>query len=58
MAVIINEFEVVVDSPEEQPAQAAAPAEQGPGAGPALTPQDIRDVLRHQMERRARLRAH
>jgi hypothetical protein len=56
MAVIINEFEVVVDSPEEQPAQETAPAEQGPA--PSLTPQDIRDVLRHQMERRARLRAH
>lgn len=56
MAVIINEFEVVVDSPEEQPAQEAAPAEQAPT--PALTPQDLRDVLCHQMERRARLRAH
>ena len=52
MAVVINEFEVVVEPPpapsssDEQPAPAAAP-----------TPQDIEQVVRRQMERAARVRA-
>ncbi len=51
MAVVINDFEVVVEPPPapdsgEQPAQAAAP-----------TPQEIEQVVRRQMERAARVRA-
>ena len=52
MAVVINDFEVVVEPPPpppdsgEQPAQAAAP-----------TPQDIEQVVRRRMERAARVRA-
>ena len=51
MAVVINDFEVVVEPPEpsasgEQPAQVPAP-----------TPQDIEQVVRRQMERAARVRA-
>ena len=59
MAVIINDFEVIISQPE---GPAGAPAEtataeqqQGP---PALAPIDIRDVVRQQMERLARIRAH
>lgn len=51
MAVVINDFEVVVEPPPppdsgEQPAPAAAP-----------TPQEIEQVVRRQMERLARVRA-
>ncbi len=53
MAVVINDFEVVVEQPPEAPAQGqqSAPAASGP------TPQDIEQVVRRQMERAARVRA-
>ena len=54
MAVIINDFEVIISQPEG-PAGATAEQQQGP---PALAPIDIRDVVRQQMERLARIRAH
>ena len=60
MAVIINDFEIVV----EPPAEAAAAAEAAPAPAPStpLTPQDLRDVFQQQVERQverqARLRAH
>jgi hypothetical protein len=56
MAVIINEFDVQVQPPEERPQGEAEPAEEAPAV--ALRPQELADVLRHQAERRARLRAH
>jgi len=54
MSVIINDFEVVVE-----PTTGAEAKEAGPKgtSGPALTPQDIRDILRRQAERSARVRA-
>ncbi len=57
MSVIINEFEVVVEPPAESAANQPTPTESAP-TSLALTPQDIRDIIRHQAERRARIRAH
>lgn len=56
MAVIINDFEIIIAQPEGPAAQAeaAAPAP----SGPALQPQDIEDVVRRRLERLARLIAH
>jgi hypothetical protein len=59
MAVIINDFEVIISQPEGPAGATAETAtakqQQGP---PALAPIDIRDVVRQQMERLARIRAH
>jgi hypothetical protein len=56
MGVIINDFEVVVGPPAEPAAGEPTPAAASPP--PALAPQDIVDVIRHQAERAARVRAH
>lgn len=53
MAVIINEFEVIPDmndTAEETSTEATPPAEQGA----QLTPLDMRDVFRFQMDRMMR----
>lgn len=57
MAVIINEFEVVLMEPA--PPEGQAPA-QTPNEKPAmaLAPADIMDILCHEAERAARVRAH
>ncbi len=52
MAVVINDFEVLVEPAPEAPAASAPTA---PSAGP--TPQDIEQAVRRQMERAARVRA-
>jgi hypothetical protein len=60
MAVIINDFEVIISQPEVQ-AEArggSAPADQQQALPPALAPLDIKDVVRQQMERLARIQAH
>lgn len=60
MAVIINDFEVIISQPEVQ-AEArggSAPADQQQTLPPALAPLDIKDVVRQQMERLARIQAH
>ena len=58
MAVVINEFEVVV----EPPPGTAPPAETAPRDGeqppPGPTPHDIARLLARQDERQARVRAH
>lgn len=57
MGVIINDFEVMLEPPP-------APTDSAPGtpaaAAPSapLAPQDMVDVIRHQGERQARIRAH
>ena len=56
MAVIINDFEVIVE-PEPAPEPAETPAETPP-APPAFTHRDIADILRHDMLRSLRIRAH
>lgn len=55
MSVVINDFEVVAEPP---PDSGNAPAEGAPAASPGPTPQDIRDIVRQQAERMARVRAH
>ena len=56
MAVIINEFEVVVDEPQEEPEPGREREMTSPL--PALVPLDVVDVVRRHRERLARLHAH
>ena len=57
MPIIINDFEVVVDEPSQPAEDTAAPAPQ-PAPAPMLTPQDLQQIARHQLNRQIRLRAH
>jgi len=52
MAVVINDFEVLVEPAPEAPLAGSQPA---PSQGP--TPQDIEQAVRRQMERAARVHA-
>ncbi len=52
MAVVINDFEVVVEPPPDAPAAGQQPARP---AGP--TPEEIEQVVRRQLERAARVHA-
>jgi len=55
LAVVISDFEVVV----EPPGEAAPAADADPEAErPVLTPQDLELLLERQAERAARVRAH
>ena len=56
MAVVISDFEVVVEPPPGEPAQ--APAGESAAQGVVLTPQEMELLLERQEERAARLRAH
>jgi hypothetical protein len=58
MPVIINDFEVIAETPsQERGGGGESQAEEGAQAqGP--TPQDIERVIKHESERTARLRAH
>ena len=60
MAVIINDFEIVIEQQQEPPEGTGetAPPPSPETTGPPLTPMDIKDVFRQQMERFARIRAH
>lgn len=53
MAVVINEFEIV---PQDQPPREAPPQEVQRPAKPRV--REIEQIVRRQMERAARLRAH
>lgn len=56
MAVIINDFELIVEeAPAESPAKVQE-ASAAPKSGPR--PMDLFDVQRHRAERETRLRAH
>jgi hypothetical protein len=55
MAVIINDFEVLVEPPAA-PQQAGAGAA-APAPAPRLRPEEIERIVRHFERRRARLRA-
>jgi hypothetical protein len=60
MAVIINDFEVVVE-PEATPAgeQSQGPVESEAGVAPqTLTPHDLDNILRQRRDRFMRVRAH
>jgi len=55
LAVVISDFEVVV----EPPAESAPAADAGPdNEQPVLTPHDLDLLLERQAERAARVRAH
>ena len=56
MAVIINEFEVVPERPDEP--QAGQPGERQPGPMQALTTEELEHVLRRLRDRLERVRAH
>jgi hypothetical protein len=56
MAVIINEFEVVPERPDEF--QAGPQTERQPGPAQALTTDELDQVLRRLRERLERVRAH
>lgn len=53
MTVVVSDFEVVAEAPQDSPAVAEAAAP--PAAAP--TPHEIEQVMRRQEERAARLRA-
>lgn len=57
MAVIINDFEVVVEPPPSttKPATGTQPQEQAQTQNPAPRPLDIEHINRHFEKRRARL---
>ena len=55
MAVVINEFEVVAETPE--PA-APSPRPEGAPPRPAIAAQEVERLLRHEEERALRLWAH
>lgn len=58
MPVIINDFEVVAETPSTPSAEGAAGApREEPAPAPALSPQDLWDLHDHQAERAARLYA-
>ena len=57
MAVVISDFEVVVEPPPNDEAGARA-AESNAAANVVLTPQELELLLERQEERAARLRAH
>ncbi|HEX6480732.1 MAG TPA: hypothetical protein VF043_17980 [Ktedonobacteraceae bacterium] len=56
MTVVIHEFEVVSAPPAQQQAVATPPSSQP--TAPAPTPQDVERIVRRQIERCARVRAH
>ena len=55
MSIIINEFEIVTETPPAPPAQAQQP--QPVQSPPALRPEDIERIQRRYQQRMARLRA-
>ena len=57
MAVVISDFEVVVEPPPNDDSGARA-AESGGAQNVVLTPQEIELLIERQEERAARLRAH
>jgi hypothetical protein len=59
MPVIINEFEVVAETPSHEE-RGGGGESQGDEAAQAQgpTPQDIERIIRHELERVARVRAH
>jgi len=57
MAVIINDFEVIVDTPAQPPGRQPSTATEAPPP-PPLAPQDIHELQCQIAERRQRIRAH
>ncbi len=57
MPVVINEFEVVAEPPPASQSTGPKPPGTAPSA-PTPTPHDIERIVRRQIERCARVRAH
>ena len=57
MPVIINDFDVVLDPPQEPERPPAAP-ERPVEHEPAYAPLDLHDIVERERRRRLRLRAH
>lgn len=57
MSVIINDFEVVVETPEP-PQSGRTEAPEAPSPKSTLAPIDLDDVLERRAQRDARVRAH
>lgn len=57
MAVIINELEVVLESPAAKPG-GTAPAAPAPPAGQHLQPIDVEDILQREARAAYRMLAH
>ena len=58
MAVIINQFEAVVEPPQRpQPEPGVQVAPEGKDMAPSLSPLDLEEVLRRRLERLSRLLA-
>ena len=55
MAVIINEMEVVLETPKRP---GVDPERLPPPAAPSLRPADLRNIVERQMKQEARLFAH
>jgi hypothetical protein len=56
MSVIINQFEIVLESQAEETKAETQPLRAKPVQG--LTPMDIRNIIQYQAERMNRIRAH
>jgi hypothetical protein len=52
MSVIINDMEVQVDEPQAPVSEPSAPP-----TPPEVRAEDVREIIRHQLERRLRLEA-
>ncbi|MGA1839269.1 MAG: hypothetical protein ACMUIU_01480 [bacterium] len=56
MGVIINDFEITVEQPQENAVTGPQPNE--PSPSPQLKPQDIIDIIRFRYERMERIKAY
>lgn len=56
MSVVINDFEIIPDSSEDEMSEGSTP-EKGPDAA-RLRPADVIDVIERRERRQQRLRAH
>jgi hypothetical protein len=57
MSVIINEFEIVTSAEPAPRGPERGTGKDGGAAQPPLRPQDVERIVRHQHQRRERLRA-
>lgn len=58
MSVIINDFEIVTDSPGDEGAENGASMSASEPAAPSTRPIDVTKIVDRETRRRRRLRAH
>jgi len=58
MSVLINDFEVVPESPEAETAEEEEAASESPSEHASRRPHDVIEVVERRAHRRRRLRAH